>query len=224
MTKLVVALSLALVATSFTSAADIALKDGRLLREAVVVKHDAATVTFRHVAGFTQIEKAKLPLELAVMYPLDTAKAELEAKQQLEAAKTREAEADRLYALRVQLAAASSKPAEVPAAEVPQPSADSTTWASSWIDTYNAESWRLMRRRDRDYNRDHDYVRDRHRSYDNRRDRDCPAPASRPSPQIQMTPDVHMTPNVGVMSVVRAPAPTQAEETEQPQPSRRSRF
>ena len=234
MKKLVAALSFALVAASLASAADITLKDGRVLRDAVVVRDDAATVTFRHTAGFTQIEKSKLPESLAAEYPLDAAQAKLEAEQQRHDALARRAEAERLLALRVQLAAAAPKPEEVPVPEEPKQDTDSTI---SWIDTYNAESLRLMRARARHHDRDHDRysdinnrrdrARDRRSDCDNRRDHDRtpPAPQSAPTvmavtdvrmvpadihtvPAVHMTPDVHMTADVKMMGVDSAPSST----------------
>ena len=228
MKKLAAALTLALLATSVAGAADITLNDGRMLREAVVIKQDAATVTFRHSAGFTQIEKSKLPESLATEFPLDADQAKLEAEQQRQEVLARRAEAERLFALRVQLAAAAPKPAEVPAVVEPQPSADSPTWGNSWVDTYNAESWRLMRHRDRQYRRDrdrqHDQGRDRHSGYENRRGEECPPTASRPSPRTQLTHNVTMTPDVHMTGFDPSPVSTQPAETELPPQPRRSRF
>jgi hypothetical protein len=218
MTKLVVTLSLALIAVSLANAADITLKDGRVLRDAVVVRHDAATVTFRHTAGFAQIEKTKLPEPLAAEYPLDTAQAKLEAEQQRQDALARRAEAERLLALRVQLAATAPKPEAVPVTEEPK---QDTTPTASWIDNYNTESWRLMRARarhhDRDCNRDSD-LGDRgdrhHRSdYDNHRDLPPPPPPPPASTvgvgsDVHMVPDVHMTSDVKMMGVDTPPSST----------------
>lgn len=76
-------LALALLCTVLASAADIALKDGRVLRNAVVTKQDPTTVTVRHAEGFSQVEKVKLPDELAAQYPVDQAAAEAQRKAEL---------------------------------------------------------------------------------------------------------------------------------------------
>lgn len=248
MKTLVVALPFALVAASLAGAADLTLKDGRVLRDAVMVRHDAATVTFRHAAGFTQIEKTKLPEPLAAEYPLDAAKAKLEAEQQRQEALARKAEADRLLALRVQLAATAPKPVEEPAYEEPKQDTTSTT---TWVDNYNTESWRLMRVRARHHDRDHDRYsdlgdrRDRnHRSDgDHRRDLPPPPPPPPPAstvgvvpavhmvttdvhvvPPVHTVPDVHMTADVKMMGVDTPPSstvPPPADTDQRPQGLRR---
>jgi hypothetical protein len=238
MKQLVVALPFALIAISLASAADITLKDGRMLRDAVVVGDDAATVTFRHAAGFTQIEKTKLPEPLAAEYPLDAAKAKLEAEQQRQEALARKAEADRLLALRVQLAATAPKPVEEPAYEEPEQDTTSTT---AWID---AEFWRLMRARARHRDRDHDRYSDffnrrdhnQRNDCDNRRDHDRtpPTPQSAPVamvttdvhmvPSVHTVPDVHMTADVKMMGVDTPPSstvPPPADTDQRPQGHRR---
>ena len=73
--KTPIALALALLCAALASAADITLKDGRVLKDAVVLKQDASTITVRHAGGFTQVEKSKLPDELAAQYPIDEAAA-----------------------------------------------------------------------------------------------------------------------------------------------------
>lgn len=73
--KTPLALVFALALATLASAADLVLKDGRVLRGAVITKQDPTTVTVRHSAGFTQVEKAKLPDELAAQYPIDEAAA-----------------------------------------------------------------------------------------------------------------------------------------------------
>jgi hypothetical protein len=189
MTKFIVTISLALVAASFASAADITLKDGRVLRDAVVIRHDAATVTFRHTTGFTQIERSKLPEVLAAEYPLDPTQAKLESDQQRQEALARRAEAERLCALRVQLAATAPKPAQAPAYEEPEQDTTSTT---SWIDTYNTESWRLMRARAHDHDRTHRSGSDNCSHHDGTRPTPQSAPAARVTSDIHMPPDVRM--------------------------------
>lgn len=74
--KPLLVLFLALALAALASAADLALKDGRVLRSAVITKQDPTTVTVRHSGGFTQVEKTKLPDELAAQYPVDIASAE----------------------------------------------------------------------------------------------------------------------------------------------------
>lgn len=192
MKKLVVA-SLALLAASLAGAADIALKDNRVLRDAVVVRHDAATVTFRHATGFSQIEKPKLPESLAAEYPFDPAQAKLEAQRQQQEVQARRAEAERLLALRVQLAAAAPKPVEAPTyVEPKQDNAPTPTWA----DNYNTESWRLMRIRSRNRDRDHDCRgdRDRHADVDNRRYHDRTPRTPHSGQTAWVKPEARITP------------------------------
>ncbi len=73
--KTLLALVLALAIAALASAADLALKDGRTLRNATITGQSPTTVTVRHAEGFTQVEKGKLPDELAAQYPIDEAAA-----------------------------------------------------------------------------------------------------------------------------------------------------
>lgn len=73
--KTPLAFVLALALATLAAAADLALKDGRVLRNAVVTKQDPTTITVRHSEGFSQVEKSKLPDELAAQYPVDEAAA-----------------------------------------------------------------------------------------------------------------------------------------------------
>lgn len=81
--KTPIALVLALVLAALAGATDVTLKDGRVLRNAVITKQDPTTVTVRHAEGFSQVEKAKLPDELAAQYPVDQAAAETQRKAEL---------------------------------------------------------------------------------------------------------------------------------------------
>lgn len=61
-------LFVALLAVSFVSGADIALTDGRVLKDAVVVSQSIGRVCIRHSGGLTQVDKTKLPEALAAQY------------------------------------------------------------------------------------------------------------------------------------------------------------
>ena len=133
-------LALLLLAPSLASAADCVLKDGRVLRDARVIRHDAATVTFRHAHGFTQVEKSKLPEALAADYPLDEALARRDAALHAQAAAARAAESRRQLAEQAQRAAAEPVPAAPPDSEPAVPPAYSPSpapvpgyaWQQSW--------------------------------------------------------------------------------------------
>ena len=85
--KTPIILAVALLAAELASAEDIALRDGRVLINAVVLKQDASTVTVRHSGGFSQIEKSKLPDDLAEKYPIDEEAAEVQHKAEIERVK-----------------------------------------------------------------------------------------------------------------------------------------
>ena len=70
MRLLIVAL---LSAACAATAADIALSDGRVLRDARIVSQSAGRVCIRHTEGITQVEKALLTGDLATRYPADHA-------------------------------------------------------------------------------------------------------------------------------------------------------
>lgn len=90
--KTPIALALALLCAALASAADITLKDGRVLEDAVVLKQDAGTITVRHSGGFTQFEKTKLPDDLATQYPVDEAAAAQQRSAELASIRKRTAE------------------------------------------------------------------------------------------------------------------------------------
>ncbi len=190
-------LVLLLLAPVAASAADYALKDGRVLHDAKVIRQDAATVTFRHAHGFTQVEKSKLPEALAADYPLDEALARRDASLQAQAAQARAAEARRRQAEQAQRAAAAPVPAVPPAAEPATPPAYSPSpspvpgyaWQQSW---------------------------DHHRHYP-RRQVVAPARATPPNWELQMTPDVRMTPDLHTYNASPSPNPP-PEETEEELP------
>ncbi len=191
------ALCLGLLVAAPLAAVDLALKDGRLLRDAVVVREDAATVTFRHAGGFTQVDKSKLPEQLATTYPFDAAQAQLDAERQSQEALARLAEAKRLQAERARKAAAAPPaPAPLPVVEPPAPAVDtSTTWA--WND-WSAEP----------YTRPRQYQRDR-RWHSGRHNRPLPPrPATPFNPNVSMTADVQMTPDLWPPKNTPATSPT----------------
>jgi len=201
--------ALLLLAPSLAGAADCVLKDGRVLRDARVIRHDAATVTFRHAHGFTQVDKAKLPEAFAADYPLDEALARREATLQAQAAEARAAESQRRQAEQAQRAAAQPVPAAPPASEPAVPPAYSPSPAPvpgyAW-----QQSWGHRP----------------HRHYPRRPRFDAPAHATPPTWEIQMTPDVRMTPDLHTYNASPAPTPP-PEETEEelpppyPRPPRR---
>jgi hypothetical protein len=67
--KTKIALLVVLLSAVPVSAGDIALTDGRVLKNATVVSQSPGRVCIRHAAGITQVEKSKLPAELAEQYP-----------------------------------------------------------------------------------------------------------------------------------------------------------
>lgn len=62
-------LLVALLAAVLAPASDIALTDGRVLKDAAIVSQSAGRVCIRHEGGLTQVEKNKLPADLAQQYP-----------------------------------------------------------------------------------------------------------------------------------------------------------
>lgn len=113
------ALPLALLAALClsASAADIALSDGRIFREAKIVSQSPTTVTIRHAAGFDQVPKAKLPPDLAAQYPSDDAAASLEAAAaEKRAAATAAAQAAKAERIRASAARAPQPKPPAPAA------------------------------------------------------------------------------------------------------------
>ena len=93
--QILVALALGAFVAVSASAADILLKDGRVLKNAVVIKQDHSSVTVRHTEGFSQVEKTKLPDELAAQYPVDAEGEAAALAQQAADANRREAEASK---------------------------------------------------------------------------------------------------------------------------------
>ena len=67
------ALCASVVISSALSAADLALRDGRTLRDYRILSQSPGTVTVRHAAGLAKVDKAQLPPELAAQYPVDPA-------------------------------------------------------------------------------------------------------------------------------------------------------
>jgi hypothetical protein len=223
MNKHLAPLAVALLTTSLASAMDLTLANGQVLRDVHVVRQDAATVTFRHAAGFAQIEKRKLPPALLEQYPLDEAQAKLEADRQQQEAAARQAEAKRISLERLQAAATSNAAAPEPIEETPEQPAVAPTPAfdsEQWRDTYARNQFRYERQQrwHRDYEYNHDYSHQpRHREYP-RAPAPAPAPASRMTPAVHMTPDIHMTPDPQDVTSVLPP-----EETADTQDPRRSR-
>jgi hypothetical protein len=196
MNKLAATIPFALLATSIACAADITLKDGRVLRDAAVINEDAATVTIRHTSGLVQVDKAKLPESLAAEHPADAAQAKLEAERLRSEAAARDAAAKQLYLERLKLAAAANALTPAPVEEPPKPSP---------TDSYTISDGREWRR---EYTRNNNSHERRRRDDLRRRDCDNSAPAPRPYPEIRMTPDVHFGPSV---QVVRLDPPASEE-------------
>ena len=183
MQKLATPLVLALLATAPLNASDLALKDGRVFRDAIVVREDAATVTLRHAGGFAQVEKSKLPEHLLAQHPFDATQAQLETERQAAEVAARLAEAQRQRAARTALAARSTPPPE-PAVE-PAPAVDDTPapWSTA-SHGYPVFFWPSDHRRDRHHER---------RRHDE--DRRPPTPLPPFDPSVTMTPAIQMTPN-----------------------------
>jgi len=200
-------LALLLLAPSLASAADCVLKDGRVLRDARVIRHDAATVTFRHAHGFTQVEKSKLPEALAADYPLDEALARRDAALHAQAAAARAAESRRQLAEQAQRAAAEPVPAAPPDSEPAVPPAYSPSPAPvpgyAWQQSWGHRT---------------------HRHYPRRPRFASPAQATPPNWEIQMTPDVRMTPDLHTYDASPTPTPPPEEpEEDLPPPYSRPR-
>lgn len=215
MKTLVSALSTALLVTSSALATDFTLKDGRILRDAVVINADATTVTFRHAEGFTQIAKTKLPETLLTEYPLDAAQSKLETERQQQDAAARDSAAKQLYLERLKLAADINAKNPPPKYEAPKPPTD-TSDSHRWQDDY---LW------SQDYNRrqyEHSRWQHDHGNRDQHRDRNDSTPAPPPNPEIKMTPDIKFGPSVHMVGF--DPAPTEdvtTDAAEQPrQPAR----
>ena len=73
------------LAASITHAADIALTDGRVFRDASVLSQTPRTVVIKHADGLSGVAKTLLPAELAARYPLDEAAAREADRQSAEA-------------------------------------------------------------------------------------------------------------------------------------------
>lgn len=218
MKTLASALSIALLVTSSALATDFTLKDGRILRDAVVINADATTVTFRHAEGFTQIAKTKLPETLLAEYPLDAAQAKLETERQQQDAAARDSAAKQLYLERLKLAADINAKNPPPKYDAPPPPTETarTTDSHRWQDDY---LW------SQDYNRrqyEHSRWQHDHGNRDQHRDRNDSTPAPPPNPEIKMTPDIKFGPSVHMVGF--DPAPTEdvtTDAAEQPrQPAR----
>jgi hypothetical protein len=96
----------AAVMTVSAFAADITLKDGRVLKDATVTTQTPRTVTIKHTAGLSSVDKNLLPPELQAQYPVNEAAAK-EADQRAAAAKAaaleiQKNESDRVAKLREQ--------------------------------------------------------------------------------------------------------------------------
>lgn len=130
------ALALALLASALASAADIALPDGRIFREASIVGQSPTAVTIRHAEGFAQVEKAKLPPELAAQYPVDAAAAAAtEAESQRRAAALSAAQAAKAQQIR-------SSPSRTPAVSAVRPAEPSFEFPPKLTDARDRWRWR----------------------------------------------------------------------------------
>ena len=93
-------------------AADIALADGRVLKDATVASQSPRTVTIRHADGLSSVAKTLLPIELQTRYPIDEAGArevERQAAAARQAAREYEKdEAERVARVRAQREASAS--------------------------------------------------------------------------------------------------------------------
>lgn len=115
--KTAVVVTGALASAALAVAADFALKDGRVLRQATILKQDPTTVTVRHAEGITQVAKAQLPDAMAADYPVDAEAATTAAAEQAaRAAAIAAAQAGKAAAIR-RLPAATPAVAEERASE-----------------------------------------------------------------------------------------------------------
>lgn len=94
-------------AMAFNSfAADISLKDGRLLKDATVTSQTPRKVTIKHDGGLTSIAKELLPAELLAQFPVNESTAQAEDEKSLLAREAalaaRKTEAERLARLRAE--------------------------------------------------------------------------------------------------------------------------
>jgi len=116
---LVVFASAAMATVTF--AADITLKDGRVLKGATVVSQTPRKVTIKHDAGLGSVAKELLPPELRAQYPLDEAAARRADEKAIVAREAalvaRKAETERLARLRTEREAAADAYAAKQAAE-----------------------------------------------------------------------------------------------------------
>jgi len=69
--KMTLFIFLAVMVTISVFAADIVLKDGRVLKDAVVKSQAPRTVTIKHADGLSSVAKTLLPPDLLAQFPLD---------------------------------------------------------------------------------------------------------------------------------------------------------
>jgi hypothetical protein len=107
--KSILLLLVATALSAFAAAADLALADGRVLKDAAIISQTPRTVIVRHAGGLSSAAKELLPPELRARYPFDeTAAREADERAAQEAATARnveKAEAERQAQLRSQLEA-----------------------------------------------------------------------------------------------------------------------
>jgi len=87
-----VLLGLGLLLLSCAQAADIVLKDSRVLKEARIVSQTPRNVTVRHAGGLSSVPKHLLPEELLAKYPVDEVAAKAGEARAAEARAARLAE------------------------------------------------------------------------------------------------------------------------------------
>lgn len=194
MKTLLAFLALTLISVPLAYPLDLTLKDGRVLRDAVVVKEDAATVTVRHTGGFTQVDKTKLPESLLTEYPLDAAQAKIDAAQQQDEAAARAKEAKELYTLRLQQSAAAPTPPP-PAADTAEPKKTDDSSTTAWVEQFNRRSLRESARRDHEDRYDGDRPRRNHHADEASAPQPLP-PAPQPAPS--RTAQIVAVPHAGV--------------------------
>lgn len=87
-----VLIGLGLLLLSCAQAADIVLKDSRVLKEARIVSQTPRNVTVRHAGGLSSVPKILLPEELLAKYPVDEVAAKASEARAAEARAARHAE------------------------------------------------------------------------------------------------------------------------------------
>lgn len=147
--KTILAVCATAAISTFAFSAEIALKDGRVLKDASIVSQAPRTVMIKHANGLSSVAKELLPPELQPQYPVDEVAARQAEEKSIVARETAEkfhkAEAERVAAVRKQRAEA--------AAELKAQQADDTAHRNAERAAAKAGAQQLAKRYfERDYN------------------------------------------------------------------------